>query len=101
MHSRADAHVEGVRPRPGGHLLLNRHRRRERSRCVSEDREEFVAAGVDLVPAGLADDAAHDPPHGRHERRVAVVEAREKLGRAFDIGQQERDVALRQPSLRL
>ena len=98
---RADADVDAVRPRACGHRALDLDRGRERGGRVLEHGEELVAARVDLVPAGLADRAAQHTPHGRDERRVAVVELREQLRRALDVGQQEGDVTLRQPPLRL
>ena len=90
------------RPRPGPHRTLDGERGVERRRWPLEDGEQVVRARVDLSPAGLAHRGAHRAGGRRRAAaRVAVVEAREQLGRALDVGQQEGDVTLRQLPLRL
>ena len=66
-----------------------------------EDREDVVAAGGRLVTAGIPHRRAHQAADIGEQGGVAIVKAPEQLGRALDIGQQERDVALRQLALRL
>ena len=53
------------------------------------------------MTARLPHRGAHQPADIVEQGRVSIVEAREQLGRALDIGQQEGDVARRELALRL
>ena len=78
--------------RPGGERASHLRSRRERSGSVREGEEEGVSLRVDLDSSLRRAGRTHDPPVLGERFVVRVVsDLLEKLGRAFDIGEEERD----------
>ena len=87
--------VDAVAPAVGPDRPLHRDCRVDRGRGSFEDREELVAPSVDLATAGLADGLPQQATELVQDGAVAIAQPVHQLGRAFDIGQDERDQAAR------
>ena len=101
MHADSQPHVDPVGPGGGVHRPLDRQRGLERRRGAFEDREDVVPTGGRLATAGRPHRGAHEAADIGKQGGVSIVKAAEQLGRAFEVGQQERDVAFGQLALRL
>ena len=95
-------HVDAVRPRAGVHRALDRRvRPRAPPAAGSKTAKRSSARASTSRPPALPHGRARCAAHIGEQRGVPVLEAREQFGRALDIRQQKRDVALRQLPLRL
>jgi hypothetical protein len=65
-----------------------------RAACVVEDDEELITAMVDHMPSDGLDGFAKETAVVAKDLRVAVAEPLEKLGRPFDVGEEESDGAM-------
>ena len=94
-------HRRPVRPGAGAHPLLDRDGSFECRRGTLERCKDVIAASGDDVAARGTHRGAHDTADITEQAGVPIAEAPEQFGRALDIGQQERDLAFGELSLRL
>ena len=99
MQADPQSHVAPAGPGFRLHRPLDRERGRQCRGRGFEHREHIVPAGGHLVAAGRPHRGAHAAANVREQGGVLIVQAAEQLGRALDVGQQERDVTLRQLAL--
>ena len=92
----ADAHADAVGPGARAQAALDRERGFERCGGTNEDGEELVGTRVDLATACAVHATADDGADVREQRCIAIAEPMQQARRAFDVGQQERDVSRRQ-----
>jgi hypothetical protein len=90
MHADSHPDVKSVRPSVGAHRPLGRQGGLECRRGVLERREDVVTAGGRLATAGRPDRASHHTADIFQEGGVTIAEAPEQLGRAFEVGEQDR-----------
>src|SRR5258706_3724912 len=90
MDPDADADLDTVGPLVLLKRSLDAHRCIERTRWLTEDREEFIRARVDLVTAAVAHALAYQRPHVTQERRIPITELLKQPRGSFDVGEQER-----------
>ena len=83
------------------HRPLDGERRLDRSGRLLEDREQLVRPRVHLAAAGAANSGPDEPADVGQDPGVAIAQPLHQLGRSLDIGQEQGDVAMRQPALRL
>ena len=83
-------------PSVGGQVALGDHRGLRGAHRTGERHEEGVSLGADLDPSGPGHGGADDLGVLVVDGPVSVPEVLEQPGRAFDVGEQERDRAGRQ-----
>ena len=101
MQAYSQPNIDAPGPGAGVHRPLNRECGFECHRRALESRKEVICAGVHLATPGLTHRRAHETADIDEERSVAIDETPEQLGRAFDVGQQEGDLAFWKFLLRL
>jgi hypothetical protein len=87
-----------VRPVMRFECSLRLRGRRDRVTGPREDGEEGVALGADLVTVPLREGRPQDHALVGQERGVFVAESMQVRGRAFDVGEEERDRPFRKRS---
>src|SRR5439155_14492949 len=96
MHPHSHAHLDPAGPFVRGERELSLEGGGGRLACVLEDDKELVAAMIDDVPACLRNRIAQQATVVVEQLGVVVAELSHELRRALDIGENERELAMRE-----